>query len=34
MKDSSVDKSEGVSSPQSQLGGRTIEGEIKDKAKT
>ncbi|HYS51393.1 MAG TPA: Sec-independent protein translocase subunit TatA [Burkholderiales bacterium] len=34
MKDSSVDKSEGGSSPQSQLGGRTIEGEIKDKAKT
>ena len=33
MKDS--DKhAETASSPQSQLGGRTIEGEIKDKAKT
>ena len=35
MKDSSADKhSESGSSPQSQLGGRTIEGEVKDKAKT
>jgi sec-independent protein translocase protein TatA len=35
MKDSSTDKhAEAASSPQSQLGGRTIEGEVKDKAKT
>jgi sec-independent protein translocase protein TatA len=35
MKDSGADKRpENESSAQSQLGGRTIEGEIKDKAKT
>jgi sec-independent protein translocase protein TatA len=35
MKESSSDKnSENGSSPQSQLGGHTIEGEVKDKAKT
>jgi sec-independent protein translocase protein TatA len=35
MKESSADKSsENGSSPQSQLGGHTIEGEVKDKAKT
>ena len=33
MKDSSADK-EGSGAGQSQLSGRTIEGEIKDKAKT
>jgi len=35
MKESGADKhSESGSSPQSQLGGRTIEGEVKVKAKT
>lgn len=35
VKESAADKhSEGGASAQSQLGGRTIEGEIKDKAKT
>ncbi len=35
MKDSSADKHpDGASPAQSQLGGRTIEGEVKDKAKT
>ena len=33
MKESGSDK-EGGAAAQSQLGGRTIEGEIKDKAKT
>jgi sec-independent protein translocase protein TatA len=35
MKDSAVEKSSDAgSSAQSQLSGRTIEGEVKDKAKT
>ena len=35
MKDSAAEKSQDTgSSAQSQLGGRTIEGEVKDKAKT
>jgi sec-independent protein translocase protein TatA len=34
MKESADKNSEGASSAQSQLSGRTIEGEIKDKAKT
>jgi len=34
MKDSADKGAEGGSSGQSQLSGRTIEGEVKDKAKT
>jgi len=34
MKESADKNAEGASSAQSQLSGRTIEGEIKDKAKT
>jgi len=34
VKESSADKPESGSSAQSQVSGRTIEGEVKDKAKT